>query len=99
MVKQFPTDSKGNNTKPAIKVYSTRRLSYLLCREKDKLKPKEDNYLQKLFHHCPQAKTANDLALRYRNILVNQKADLLDKFKHPLKYIFAHCRLSHIFAA
>lgn len=81
MTKKFPVEkNKNGETKPAIKVYSARRLSYLLCREKDKLKPKEDNYLQKLFHHCPEAKTANDLALRYRDILVNQKADLLDKW-------------------
>lgn len=81
MVKKFPTaKNKDGKTKPAIKVYSARRLSYLLCRDKDKLKPKEDKYLQLLFNHCPEAKTANSLALRYRDILVNQNADLLDKW-------------------
>ena len=79
MVKQFPKDrSKTAQAKPKIKVYSARRLSFLLCREKDNLKPKEENYLQKLFDYCPEAKTANDLALRYRDILLNRKPNLLD---------------------
>ena len=29
---------------------------------------------------CPEAKTANDLALRYRDILTNQKVKLLDQW-------------------
>lgn len=81
MSKRFPVDkNKGGKAKPAIKVYSARRLSYLLCREKDKLKAKEEKYLQLLFNHCPEAKTVNGLALRYRDILVNQNSDLLDKW-------------------
>ena len=81
MIKQNLTnEEKKEKTKATIKVYSARRLSYLLCREKDQLKAKEETYLQLLFNYCPEAKTANDLALRYRNILVNQNANLLDKW-------------------
>jgi len=72
--------NKRGETRPAIKVYSARRLSYLLCREKDKLKPKEQHYIDLLFEYCPQAKQASELAKRYRNILVNRKPDLLDQW-------------------
>jgi len=81
MVKEFsiPGSAKQTTT-PKIKVYSARRLSFLLSKEKEQLKEKEQEYLNLLFTYCPEAKTANDLALRYRDILVNQKAHLLDNW-------------------
>ena len=82
MVKNFTKDNDGSPSKNSvpIKVYSARRLSFLMCREADKLKPKEQHYLDLLFEYCPQAKQASELAKRYRDILVNKKSDLLDQW-------------------
>jgi len=82
MVKNF---TKGNNQDTSknsvpIKVYSARRLSFLMCKEAEKLKPKEQHYIDLLFECCPQAKQASELAKRYKDILVNRKPDLLDQW-------------------
>ena len=82
LVKNFTKENKDNASKSSvpIKVYSARRLSFLMCREAENLKPKEQHYLDLLFEYCPQAKQASELAKRYRDILVNKKSDLLDQW-------------------
>ena len=82
MVKKFTKEKDGDCSKNIIpvKVYSARRLSFLMCKETDKLKPKEQHYLDLLFEYCPQAEQASGLAKRYKNILVNKKSDLLDQW-------------------
>ncbi len=82
MIKNFTKENDGGTSKNSVpvKVYSARRLSFLMYREADKLKPKEQHYLDLLFEHCPQAKQASELAKRYKDILVNKKSDLLDQW-------------------
>lgn len=75
--KKKPEDQVGV---AQLKAYSARRLSYLLVREPDKLKEKEIQYLEHLFNHCPEAKLANKLTLRFKDLLINQKANLLDSW-------------------
>jgi len=82
MIKNFTKDNDGNTSKNCVpvKVYSARRLSFLMCKEAEKLKPKEQHYIDLLFEYCPQAKQASELAKRYKDILVNRKPDLLDQW-------------------
>ena len=82
MIKNFTKENDGNVLKNSVpvKVYSPRLLSFLMCREADKLKPKEQHYIDLLFEYCPQAKQASELAKRYKDILVNKKSDLLDQW-------------------
>ncbi|MFT4760563.1 MAG: transposase [Paraglaciecola sp.] len=79
MNKHFPKEKKAEQL-PAleVKLYSPKRLGYLLIREKEKLKEKEIEYLEQLFVACPQAQLANQLALRFRNMIVNRKAENLE---------------------
>ena len=49
----------------------------MLSRNKSKFKKKEEEYLKYLFKHCPEAKQANELALRYKGIIVKEKVKLL----------------------
>lgn len=82
MKKNFPLeDRKAELVFPLkLKLYSPKYLSFLLAREEQKLAPEEMEYLSCLFKVSPQVKTANELALRFRQIIVNRKHKDLDSW-------------------
>jgi transposase len=82
MVKYYQKDEKAGDKAPPLqlKIYSARRLSYLLGKQVDGLEEKEAAYLKHLFKHCPEAELANNLALRFKKMITERKVDLLDKW-------------------
>lgn len=82
LVKNYPFDSESGKRFPPLelKIYSARRLSYLLGREKETLQEKEVDYLDCLFRHCPEAKCADQLVRQFRKTLINREAELLDQW-------------------
>ena len=80
MKKHYKKKEKSDRQLPQVqlKIYSARRLGYLLSRDSDKLKDKEAEYLKHLFKHCTQAKLANELALRFKTLLINRQVNSLD---------------------